>query len=65
VGRKLPPDGFYNTLISEKMDVQVCGGAGAGFRGSNGIWKKWAGGRAGGQAGGRAGGRAGRPLSVE
>jgi hypothetical protein len=23
VGRKLPPDGFYNTLISEKMDVQV------------------------------------------
>jgi hypothetical protein len=22
VGRKLPPDGFYNQLISEKMDVQ-------------------------------------------
>lgn len=23
MGRKLPPDGFYNVLISEKMDVQV------------------------------------------
>ena len=25
IGRRLPPDGFYNTLISEKMDVQARG----------------------------------------